>query len=241
MNKDESLSKVRALPAERGFLIRVLSTAVLLSFVAIGCRTVTSFNPATIHAAKSAELISWLDTNRVPKRLGNHDPEFSLAVCNELAARHEIDFLLQSVHNPQNANIRTLLISSVLYQIEDEKVLTAFRSLLSDTENEDSYYIANYLAKHGDPTAFATLNRHYFQYPVSSWQWSYTVELFGQYKYVPATTNLIESLDAASLNLSGAACHALQQIIPDSPKHFSGPTEARNYYLKKLNKAASEL
>ena len=98
-------------------------------------------------------------------------------------ARHEVDFLLASLDASNNEEVRKWLVSGVLYHIDDPRIYDAFTRRLNDKEDEESYYVANYLAKQGNTAALATLNRHYFQYPVSSWQWSYTVELFGKYRY----------------------------------------------------------
>ncbi len=215
--------------------IKQIILAILVGLLGTACRTSQPSDAARIHAQKSSELIAWLNWKRLPEDLKDRDPFFSAAICDELVARREVDFLLASLDASTNEDVREALVSRVLYQIDDRRIYDYFANRLDDKEDEESYYIANYLAKQGNPAALATLNRHYFRYPVSSWQWSYTAELFGKYRYMPATTNLVESLDAASLNLSGAACNALQEIYPDSPRHFTGPTEARNYYTKRLN------
>ena len=124
-------------------------------------------------------------------------------------------------------------MSHVLYQIQDDRIYYAFAGRLNEKETEESYYVANYLAKRGHESALATLNRHFWQYPVSSWQMSYTAELFGKYKYQPALSNLVDCLDAASLNLAAAACEALREFYP-GPRRFATPEEAKEYYVKRL-------
>jgi len=209
--------------------------AILVGLFGMSCRTSQPSDEARIHTEQSSELVAWLNPKLLPEDLKDRDPFFFQAVCDELVARREVSFLLASLDTSTNENVRDWLVSGVLYYIDDRRIYDNFANRLDDKEDEESYYIANYLAKRGNTAALATLNRHYFQYPVSSWQWSYTVELLGKYRYMPATTNLVESLDAAFLNLSGAACNALQEIFPDSPRHFRGPTEAKNYYSKRLN------
>ena len=215
--------------------IKQIILAILIGLSGTACRTSQPSDAARIHAQKSSELVAWLNPKLLPEDLKDRDPFFFQAVCDELVARREVNFLLASLDTSTNEDARECLVSGVLYHIDDRRIYDNFANRLDDKEDEESYYIANYLAKRGNTAALATLNRHYFQYPVSSWQWSYTVELFGKYRYMPATTNLVESLDAAFLNLSGAACNALQEIFPDSPRHFRGPTEAKNYYSKRLN------
>jgi len=217
--------------------IKQIILAVLVGLVVTACRTTQTSDAARIHIQTSSELVTWLNWERLPEDLKGRDPFFAEAICDELVARGEVGFLLASLNASTNQAVRTYLVSAVLYRIDDGKVYDAFAKRLSEKEDEESYYVASYLAKRGNAAALSTLNRHYFHYPVSSWQWSYTVEFFGKFKYVPATTNLVESLDAASLNLSAAACNALQEIYPDSPRHFEGPTEAKNYYIKRLSEA----
>jgi len=215
--------------------IKQIILAILIGLLGTACCTSQPSDAARIHAEKSSELVAWLNPKLLPEDLKDRDPFFFQTVCDELAARREVDFLLASLDTSTNDYFQEWLLSGVLCQINDRRIYDNFASRLDDKKDEESYYIADYLARRGNTAALATLNKHYFQYPVSSWQWSYTVELFGKYRYMPATTNLVESLNAASLNLSGAACNALQEIFPDSPRHFMGPTEAKSYYTKRLN------
>lgn len=214
--------------------LKQIILAALAGLMVTGCRTNQTSDAARIHIQKSSELVAWLDWERMPEDLKNRDPFFVEAICAELVARHEVDFLLTSLKTSNQA-VRENLVSHVLYCIDDRRVYDAFVQRLGDEEDEESYYVAFYLAKRGNIAALATLNRHYFQYPVSSLQWSCTAETFGKFRYAPAAKNLIESLDAASLNLSAAACNALQGIYPDSPKDFKGPSEAESYYSKRLS------
>jgi hypothetical protein len=128
-------------------------------------------------------------------------------------------------------------VSGVLGEIDDARVERAFSEHVGEQEDEENYYVLLYLAKHGRTNALDILNRHYFQYPVSSWQWSSAVELFGKAKYKPAITNLVGSLDAASLNVSAAACWSLGEIFPDAPKKFRGPSEAKHYYAERMKES----
>ena len=215
--------------------VKQIILVILVGLLGTACRTSQPSDAARIHAQKSSELVAWLNPELLPEDSKGGDPAFLQAICDELLARREVSFLLASLDISTNENVRESLVSGVLYQIDDRRIYDNFANRLDDKEDEESYYVANYLAKRGNTTALATLNRHYFQYPVSSLQWSYTAELFGKNRYMPAATNLVESLDAASLNLSSAACNALQEIFPDSPRHFTGPIEAKDYYIKRLS------
>jgi hypothetical protein len=223
--------------------VKQIVLALLAGLVVTACRTpqtpdATRSDAARIHIQKSPELVAWLDWEKMPEDLKDRDPFFTEAICDELVARREVDFLLASLNAATNDDARGWLVSDVLYSIDDHRVFEAFARRLGDKEDRESYYVALYLAERGDTAALAMLNRHYFQYPFASFEWASAAEAFGKFRYAPAATNLVGSLDAASLNLSGAACSALQEIYPDSPKHFTGPTEAENYYRKRLSETS---
>lgn len=220
---------------QRTFALKQILVALFLSFLGIGCRSNLTSDAARIHTQKSVDLIAWLDPTNLPEDLKSRDPFFQQTVCKELVARHEIDFLLNSFDTSKDSESRSWLVGGVLGNINDKRIYDAFAARLNDKEEEESYLIANYLAERGNTKALAVLNKHYYQYPISSWEWSSTVELFGKYQYRPAVSNLIDSLDAASLNVSGAACDALRQIFPGSPRSFRGPTEAEQYFIIRLN------
>ncbi len=219
---------------------RLFVTSVLfLSCMAAAC--LADDWQVRIHAQKSTDLIAWLDDwNHVPNGLRDLD-DVPGAICDELRARREVDFLLATLATSTNAYVRSVLVSHVLYRIDDKRIRKAFLNRLSEAEDEESYFVANYLAERGVTRALDVLNRHYFQYPVPSFQWAVTASLFGKYRYRAAVSNLIESLDAASLNLAGAACDSLQKIFPNSPRHFNGPTAARIYFTKRVNEESNAL
>ena len=216
-----------------------LCVTIALFLCCVGVAYAADDWQARIHAQKSPALIEWLgDWDRVPNDLRDRD-DAQYAICHELQTRGEVDFLLATLATSTNSYGRSVLVSGVLYGIDDKRIQKAFLSRLSEEEDEESYYVANYLAKRGVTEALDVLNRHYYQYPVSSVQWSVTASLFGKYKYRGAASNLVESLDAASLNLAGAACDSLQKIFPDSPRHFNGPTAARVYFAKRVDEESN--
>ncbi len=223
--------------------VKQIFLAALAGLVVTACRTeqtpdVTSSDVARIHIQKSSVLVTWLDREQRPEDLKDRDPfSTEAAICDELVARHEVDFLLASLNAATNDDAREWLVSEVLYSIDDRRVFEAFARRLGDKEDRESYYVALYLAERGNTAALAALTRHDFQYPVASFEWVSAVEAFGKFRYMPAATNLVESLDAASLNVAAAACNSLQEIYPDSPRHFKGPAEAQNYFSKRLSEA----
>lgn len=205
----------------------------LLGLVATACRTGVS-SDFSVHGQQSSELINWLGWTNAPERIKRGHPGLDYEICNELLSRREVDFLLASLNNMPEGRARTLLVVRVLYLIDDQRIADAFAARLNDQETVESYFIANYLAQRGNTAALAMLNRHYGRYPISSYQWAYTVALFGKYHYQPAASNLVESLEDPSLNLSYAASVALHELFPDSPTDFKTPAEAKAYYLNRL-------
>jgi hypothetical protein len=215
----------------------VLLSAILVCLVTTACRTVPPSEVTEIHAQKSTTLIAWLNERQLPEdeNLTNQADDFQLNICNELLARHQVNFLLDALNASNTPDANAWLVSGVLYHIDDRRIYDAFVARLGDNEDRESYYIALYLAKRGNMTALATLNRHYFQYPVASFEWEGAVAAFGKFRYMPAATNVVWTLNAANLGLAGTSCDTLQKMFPDSPREFIGPTAAENYYKKRLN------
>lgn len=124
-------------------------------------------------------------------------------------------------------------IFDLLYNIpNDSLIVRLFERLANLPISEESYFANMYLAKNNDTIALARLDSSFWEWPVSSGQMSYTVELFGHLHYSRAIPTLIDALEAASMNLSGEALTALKFFYPDSPG-FDSPTEAKVYFLKR--------
>lgn len=66
------------------------------------------------------------------------------------------------------------------------------------------------------------------------------MDLFGEFHYEPAATNLVDSIGAASLNLASAAVDSLQKLFPGSPENFTGLEAASEYFTKRLAGAGPE-
>ncbi len=205
---------------------------VLFSLLAVAASLVAGEPGRTgLQGMSSLELLVLLSTDydQLPAAAKDEEDPYN-EICRILRERRQTAFLLKEYAELRDGTARDYLVSCVLYQIDDPAIRAAFERRLGDGESEEDYYVANYLAKTGDRRALAVLNSHYFRYPVSSWQWSFTVALFGKHAYLPAVPNLIGSLDAASLNVGWAALESLQEIYPDAPRHFGSRSEARAYF-----------
>ena len=201
------------------------SLAVVSSMVVI--LSAGAYGQTSIHSATTSSLLTRLAT------VDTSDSHYSVqdSILTELLRRKPVDQLIATYKHPANDTQAKQLLQSVLYHIRDKTVTAFMHSLLSDSATTATYYAAMYFAKCGDTTALSLLDRHLWDWPVSSWQMSYTVRLFGKYKYYPAIDNLIDELQAASLNLSGEALAALKEFYPNSPQ-FGDPDEAVKYFRK---------
>jgi HEAT repeat protein len=219
-------------------MLRMTLTIVLL-LCCFGCGTsrfaASNYDEMqrTFRSKDSASLVRMLATSLdAPQDIPDGETPY-LAICEILLERRQTEFLVNAYRQSSNESVRGYLATRGLYQIDEPSVLELFRSRLSEKEDEEACYITIYVAETGDTKALEILNRHYFQYPVSSWQWADTVELFGKFGYRPAIPNLVDSLNAASLNLACAACASLKQLYLDAPRELSGPTSAREYFSKR--------
>jgi hypothetical protein len=123
-----------------------------------------------------------------------------------------------------------LAILRKLTLIDDSRVEHALAPHLSTDTSEEAYYVVAYLAERGNPKALEVLNWNYFEYDVSSAQRAWAAETFGNQKYIPGATNLLQSLDAASWNLAGAAFSSLGEMFPGTPEWVQTPEDAIKYY-----------
>jgi hypothetical protein len=176
--------------------------------------------PDTLQTVPNAVLISCLSSTRV----GWSDERWS--IHDELVRRAPVDTLIDAFQRAVDHAQRSTLLQ-VLYHIDDNRIAQAFRGCATPQVTEEAYYCLNYLAKRGDATALQISNDCYYSYPISSAQWAFTVALFGKFRYRPATKNLLEPVDAASINVGAAAVEALQQIYPDAPTDFNSPVDAK--------------
>jgi len=131
----------------------------------------------------------------------------------------------------------------VLYQIDDPRVLAfmqsiAFQDLGSGMDDSDTFFPLDYLADHCDERALARLNRHAnFKryYPMNCIYWSGTLRSFGKCNYRPAAPNLVRSLNAVCLNITGEAEQALRKFFPGACLDQKSIEEEQRCYKKLLH------
>lgn len=134
---------------------------------------------------------------------------------------------------------RIQLIKFDLWKNDDPRIGAAFRQLLTTNVTEEAYFVAQYLAKKGDTNALLILNSHNFEYPIPSVQWSCTLRAFGENRFTPAISNLIEDIDAASFNVVDEALTALRVFYPDAPANFTSLETMKAYFAERYSEEAN--
>lgn len=162
---------------------------------------------------------------------------FLCALTLNAFAGDKVDELLSQLSDAQDESARAHIIAFDLWNIDDPRIEKEFVKRLSPEQTEEAYYVAQYLAKKGNRKALEILNENHFSYPISSWQWSYTLKEFGRQKFTPAIPTLIYYLDAASLNVVDEAFEALLVFYPDSPTSFQSLEEMKTYFKKRYKES----
>jgi hypothetical protein len=162
---------------------------------------------------------------------------FLYAMVLHAFAGDKVDELLSQLSHAEDESDRVHIIAFDLWNLDDPRIDSEFVKRLSSETTGEAYYVAQYLAKRGNRKALEILNRNNYKYPISSWQWSYTLKEFGRHKFTPAIPTLIEALDAASLNVVDEAYKALQVFYPDSPANFQSLKEMKTYFEKRHNES----
>ncbi len=155
------------------------------------------------------------------------------AIREEMLRRKEVA-RLTSAYRTSTDEAQKDRLTEVLFEIDDLEVARFMRAVMTPDATLRDYYAAQYLAQRGDRRALSIMSQNYFKYPVSSAAWASTVRLFGKYQYRPAISHLIESIDAASVNVAASAVESLQLLFPGSPSEFKSAAEAKKYFRERV-------
>ena len=193
------------------------------------------FSESKIKKYSTKELLQYLSLNSINWQYEKYQNDIRFVIRDELVRRKQITLLIKAFENPLDED-QQLIVAQALFYIDDNRTASTFKKHISSEINDTMYFCLNYLAKRGDKEALRVLNDNYFQYGVSSSQWADTVQWFGKYKYKPAIPHLIESLDAASLNLVEAAQTSLEQLFDGPHPNFKTIEEMKGYFEKLYEK-----
>jgi hypothetical protein len=186
-----------------------------------------------LEACGETSLMELLSTREMNRTFPDICPD---EVREAIARRVHLDTLLARIATTTDESQRADLVDVASHRTE-AIVAVAFRRVLSRTPTKSACGIAVYLARRGDQKALDILRENYWKCPVSSWEWSYVVPVFADQHYYPATDALIDSLDAASLNLVMAAMETLQRLYPGGPAEFGSPKQAMKYFRGRSQRA----
>ena len=124
--------------------------------------------------------------------------------------------------------------AEVLTQINEPDVDETMKEFADGSRSRRAYLALRYFARRGEKWALQSLNDSYLEFPVSSAEWAETVELFGEYRYLPAARNLSRSVNAPNMNMGWAAHQALCKMFPEaaaSAQQLPGPTAAEEFWV----------
>lgn len=197
---------------------------------------------AKIHPLTDEQLIDCLKDE--PKSCPLDDLDLDM-IIGELGDRKHTDFLI-AAYKKANPDDRYYLVKA-LYQVDDPKVLDFMRSIAFDhlgrgMDDSGTFFPLDYLAQHCDQRALARLNRHvnFNRYtPMGCIYWAGTIRSFGDCNYRAAAPNLVRSLDAACLNITGRAEQGLQKFFPGACQHPRSIKEEQSCYRKLLRNSSN--
>ena len=141
----------------------------------------------------------------------------------EILRRRPVKELLTAVREGNGADGKAFQAIQLLEKIRGPEVEAGLRHIAEPYDGNVGNYLAlQYFADRCETWSLKILNDHWFDFGIPSFVWGQAVEDFGYCHYLPATANMISSLDAASGNLSDAANDALRRMYPDGPKGTVG-------------------
>ncbi len=173
----------------------------------------------------------------------NCGEECMWSIADTLGKPQNKTFLLSAFQGSPSNNEKLGIIYA-LYRIDDPEVTDFFRRLVAEKydDGEELYYPLNYLAKRCETDALRILSgngKGGYKGEPGCLQWAKTVELFGKCKYRPAIPYLINSIQAACMNIGVAAVDDLREIYPGSPSFKDSSLEQIEQYFRKRVAAES--
>jgi hypothetical protein len=209
------------------------SLAIILVLAAAQPLPASGCGPAAPAACSQEQLIFLLSSEGINRYWPDIDP---VGVQEEAGKRVALEELLEALRRSHDSAQRQA-ITDILYSREDARIAATFRSLLGDGEDRAAYWMACYLAERGDERALAALNKSYHSWPVSSLEIATATRLFGDRFYYPAAPRLIDSLNAASLNLADAALKSLLKLYPGAkPDDIDSIAHAQSHFRNRAGK-----
>jgi hypothetical protein len=152
----------------------------------------------------------------------------------EVLRRKPLSELLTALREGNIADGKALQAIQLLEKIKGPELEADLRQIAEPYDGNLGNYLALlHLSDRCDIWSLHILNDHWFDFGIPSFVWAEAVEDFGKCHYLPATANLISTLDAASGNLVDAASDSLRRLYPTGPKARVGhaPVNAWTAYV----------
>jgi hypothetical protein len=171
----------------------------------------------------------------VKMKLDPSATSYTLLVEQEIARRRPFK-QLSYVFNATTDDVQKAWVADVLDQLRGPEADAVLRPYVSNSKADTTYLALKYFARACNADALRILNRNYFQYSTSSMEWASIVRSFGDCKYKPAVSHLVETVNAAMINLGYASHLALLAIYPDAKIEFKNPVETEEAWTQYVKK-----
>ncbi len=216
--------------------ILILLLPLILFMCTSNKKDTKRYIPKQIAQYSDDELLYYLTCNALNYHFKKYDYEIPFWDIQAELKKRNITNKIIDIYNSTVDLCQKESLIGILYHIKNNKVKKALKKTATTNINKITYYSHNYLAKQGDKKSIKMLNNNWHKYPVSSWQWSYTVNIFGKYKYKPAVPNMIKGLDSASGNMFDSCLTNLFKIYPDTRQKFNSVKEAKKFFNEYIKK-----
>jgi hypothetical protein len=203
------------------------------------CSVAAKLDSASVRAASTAELLELLTDDCIDELNNQSGGADKLSLVQQEISRRQPTRELLDAFRSASGLWSPYVIFDLVQALKDTEVEKELKHLAGQDTGLVSYLALRHFAERGDEWALKILNDHYFGYPVSSAEWAGIAALFGRYRYRPAADNLAHSVDAASLNLGGAAHESLCILFPEAAeeaKKLKTPETAQAFWIGYVGK-----
>jgi hypothetical protein len=146
----------------------------------------------------------------------------------ETLRRRPIPDLCVENENGSVANGKASAAGELLEQIGGQEIELDFGRVARSSNRVIGAYLAlMHFARRCEAWSLTALNGAWRKFGIPTSVWAEAVAQFGKCKFFPATENLVNSLNAASLNVVVAASASLGRMFPDGPKEVLGDEAIR--------------
>lgn len=203
------------------------------------CSAAAKLDSASVGAASTGELLDFLTDDCIDELYNQSGGADKLSLVQQEISRRQPTRELLAAFRSASGLWSPYVIYDLVRALKAPEAEKELKRLAGQDTGVVSYLALRYFAERGEEWALKELNDHYFAYPVSSAEWAGIAALFGRYGYRPAADNLAHSVDAASLNLGGAAHESLCLLFPEATeeaKKLNTPEAGQRFWIDYVEK-----